>query len=108
MRPAWTLITAMAQVSIQKISLDANRHVRVQPVGTSYGFIWRDASSVRWDDSKSELYTLEVQGFDAHAEFKQIIKAIKSEYGDDLVLSPTTQFEGVPEQLIVALRRCIE
>ena len=98
----------MPVVPIQKISLDTNGHLYVQPTGSSYAYIWRDASSVQWDESTSELYVLEVRGFDALAEFKQIIKAVRGEYFDELELSPTTQFEGVPVELIATLRAWAE
>ncbi len=83
----------MSQVVIQRVRLGPNGRLRLRPAKpSSYPYIYRDASSVRWDDGSGELYVLEVPGFDAVADFKQIIAAVAQEYGDELVLLPLTEY----------------
>jgi hypothetical protein len=97
----------MSEVLVQSIAVDSRGRLRVQLANSSYGYIWRDASSVRWDDSTSELYVLHVPGFDALAQFKQISSAVKREYGDHLVLSSSTKYIGMSDELIASLREPI-
>jgi hypothetical protein len=93
----------MSEVAIQYVRLDSDGRLRLRPSGPStYPYIYRDASSVRWDERNRELYVLEVPGFDVPAEFKQIIAAVAREYGDRLVLSPLTEYVGLPDKLIAA------
>jgi len=98
---------AMRQVPIQRMHLDANGRLRLQPdelPDGGYEWIYRDASSVRWDADKQELYMLEVPGFTPEREFNQIISAVQREYGQNLLLTDSTVFAGIPALIVAAIR----
>jgi hypothetical protein len=94
----------MPQVAISQVRLDANGRLRLRSSGPSaYPSIYRSASSVRWDAATGELYVLEISGFDAIAEFKQIAAAVMQEYGDHLVISSETKYVGISVEMASAL-----
>src|SRR5690348_14688039 len=83
------------KVIIQRVSLDAYRRLRVRPSPSrpdGYGYIWRDATSVRWDELKGELYVKDNPEFTPVADFNRIVAAVAREYGDELVLSASTAY----------------
>jgi len=95
----------MPNVAVEQIRLDPNGRLRLRPASPStYPYIYRAALSVRWDEISSELYVLDVPGFDALAEFKQIRAAVAQEYGDQLALSPRTKYLGMSAELVAAFR----
>jgi hypothetical protein len=97
----------MREVTIQAISLDSAGRLRLQvspswPSG--YKYIWRDATNVAWNEPCGELFARDAL---THVEqFKRIVGAVAREYGDQLILLPSTAFVDVPEQLIAELRAC--
>lgn len=98
----------MSEVVIQKVRLDPNGRLRVQPAKPAvYPHIYRSASSVRWDSDNSELYVLAILVFDAVAELKQITLAVAQEYGDELLLSSFTEYVDVPGDLVATLVRSV-
>ena len=95
----------MSEVLIQSCRLDPDGRLRLRPAEpSSYNHIYRSTSSVRWDESARELYVLEVRGFDAVAEFKQIIAAVSAEYGDRLAFSPSTKYLGIQPDVAAAIQ----
>lgn len=82
----------MGKVAISRIAQDATGRLRVYPWAeeVDYAFIWRDASSVRWDESDRSLYVLPVEGFTLVDEMRQILRAVEGEYGDTLIVDPAT------------------
>ena len=84
----------MGHVAISRMALDATGKLRVypRPPNVDYSLIWRDSSSVRWDATDCSLYVLPVDGFSVGDELRQIIKAVKGEYGDSLVVDDSTIF----------------
>lgn len=98
----------MSDVLIQQIRVDENGRLRLRPLASTYPFIHRDASSVRWDESASELHVLADAQLDALAEFRQIVNAVEREYGDCLLLSSSAQFVDMPHELIAAITRSAE
>ena len=95
---------SMDNVVIQRIAFDTDGRLRVYPSGGDYSFIWRDASSVRWDDDDRSLYVLPVKDFTIADDFNQIVKAVRGEYGTRLVVDETTVFD-VPETTQAELRK---
>lgn len=96
----------MSEVAIDKIFLE-DGHLRIcaKPIEfADYEFIWRDASSVRWDDATSSLYVLSSVGYEPLREFQRIRLSVLSEYGDLLEITPKTQFTGLTEELIDQLK----
>jgi hypothetical protein len=97
----------MKEVNIQRVSLDPHRRLRVLPTSSrpsGYDYIYRDASSVRWDDLCGELYVHDAPEFSTVDEFQQIVAAVAREYGDQLMLSSSTSYVAVPSDVITALR----
>jgi hypothetical protein len=96
----------MGDVAISRMAFDAAGKLRVYPRPTNidYAYIWRDASSVRWDEIDRSLYVLPVGGFNVVDELRQIIKAVKGEYGDSLFIDGSTIFD-VPLETACRLRR---
>jgi hypothetical protein len=99
----------MSEVAISRIALDTAGSLRVypRPASVDYEWIWRDASSVRWDEADRSLYVLPVDGFTAVDEFRQIIKAVKGEYLDSLFVDESTDF-AVRAELAGELREIAE
>ena len=98
------------EVIIQQVGLDSNHRLRLRPAtlrSAGYDYIWRDASSVRWDGLNGEFYVHEAPEFTPLDEFKQIVAAVAREYGETLIFSPSTVFVDVPSSLITALRESI-
>ena len=94
----------VAEVLVQQIRLDSNRRPRVRPVLSrpgGYSYIWRDATSVRWDELSNELYVTG-DALTAIEEFRLIISAVAREHGDRLILSPSTAYVDVPSEMIAA------
>lgn len=99
----------MSTIAIGEISLGPDGRLRVTPdvpaEGEGYEFIWRAAMSVRWDRRSRTLSVVPVPGYGPVDEFKQIASAVKSEYGDALVIDHRTIFTQVPADLEGELRR---
>lgn len=96
----------MSNVAISHIDLDVagKLHVHPRPINVGYTFIWRDASSVRWDESERILYVLSIRDFNVIDELRQILNAVKREYGDTLFCDKFTTF-NVPAELESELRQ---
>lgn len=101
------------EIIIQQVSLDPNHRLHVRPIlpnsppsdyKSDYRFIFRDASSVRWDEGSGELYVQHDAPGTPLNEFKLIVAAVAREYGDQLVLSPSTVYVDVPSDMVAALR----
>ena len=72
----------MSEVSVQQVRLALDGRLRVQPVAPSeHNFIWRDASSVRWDGVSSELYVLGNVDPNPIAQFARIVGAVRVSTG---------------------------
>ncbi len=97
----------MQEVIIQRVGLDPHRRLRLRPTPTrpsGYNYIYRDASSVRWDGLCGELYVHDAPEFSTVDEFQLIVAAVAREYGDQLVLSPSTVYVDISTDVIAALR----
>ena len=97
----------MREIIIQRVRLDPHRRLRLRPTPSrpsGYTYIYRDASSVQWDDLCGELYVHNVPDVTTLDEFKRILAAVAGEYGDQLILSPSTEYVDIPSGMIAALR----
>ena len=97
----------MGDISIQRISLTDSGLIRVKVRPSKfpdYSLIWRSATSVRWNVEAGELTTLEVEGFSAVDYLKLIASAVRSEYGERLVIGNETNLSGISEELVAKLR----
>jgi Integron Cassette Protein Hfx_Cass5 len=72
----------------------------------NFAHIYRDASGVAWLENGRSLAAREPQKW-THVElFKQILAAIRNEYGQALVFAPETRWNNVPSELQNELRSC--
>lgn len=97
----------MGEIIIQQVSLAPNGRLRLRPTPSwksGYSYVWRDASSVRWDDHTGELYVDVVSEITSLDEFKLMVAAVAREHGQHLVLSPVTVYVDVPNSVVAALR----
>jgi hypothetical protein len=97
----------MREVIIERVRRDPHRRLRLRPTfwrASGYNPVYRSASRVRWDDVCGELYVHDVPEFSNVDEFKEIVAAVAREYGDQLILSPSTAYVDVPSDVIAALR----
>jgi hypothetical protein len=68
----------MREVIIQQVRLCSSGRLRLRPTPSrpsGYNYIWRDASSVRWDDVTGELYVHVVSESTPQDEIKLMIAA---------------------------------
>lgn len=100
----------MSNMAIELVRVDAVGNLRLRPATPSrfddYRFVYRDSSSIRWDETLFELYCLPIKRFSLVDEFRQIQAAVFNEYGDRLIVTAKTVFQSIPEDLIEQLRRC--
>jgi hypothetical protein len=93
---------------VQQVRLDSNLRVRVRPTQLRpepyYVFIYRDATGVAWDEINGEFYVRENPEPNPVDDFGRIAAALKREYGEQLILSPTTSFVEIPSDMISVLR----
>ena len=74
------------------------------PEGRDYERVWRDATSVRWDEKTRSLYSVQITGQDILGYYEQIVAAVQREYGDRLDLSAETRFLSLPVAMIAQLK----
>ena len=97
----------MREVIIESVRLDPHRRLRLRPTlarVSGYHSLYRSSSRVRWDDLCGELYVHDVPEFSNVDEFKDIVAAVAREYGDQLILSPSTAYVDIPSDVIAASR----
>ena len=90
------------RVAIEEVGIDAAGYLFLRPSldpKENYEFIWRDASGVRWNEQLRALHAAEPSRWEHFELYKQILKAVRSEYGELLVLTPATRFTQVPTDL---------
>lgn len=95
----------VADVLIDRLRLDDNGRIRVQPIAKDYRHIYRSAMSVRWDLKSRELYTLPIKDFSPREELRQILAAVQQEYGDRLLTTRDSLFVDKPDKLTAELIR---
>lgn len=91
----------MRKVTIAEVSLDETSRIHITPQvspSENYIYIWRAAMSVRWDEARRSLYAI-ASDLDQLASYKQILKAVKDECGDELTLSEDTKWSNIPDAL---------
>ena len=98
----------MDQVDIEKICVDDENRVRIY-VGTTkyddYQLIYRTASGVRWDQQGHYLYS-EIPRKLSHADwFGLIDDAVRSEYGEALLITERTVWENVSQEVETEIRQ---
>ncbi len=98
----------MKDVAIEVFGLDQASHIYVKPVlalSADYSFIYRDATSVRWDEKYRRLYVLSEACSSPVDDYLRILAAVHREYGVRLVLTEGTVWVDVTAGLADQLRK---
>ncbi len=82
---------------ISEISIDDEERLRVYPRSTTYDQIYRSATEVRWDAQEKYLYSPKPREWSYLDWYAQIVKAVKSEYGNILIIDDKTQWKRISE-----------
>jgi len=83
------------EVIIEKIRLDNNQIIHAKPINRSYDMIYRSAMGVHWDEKERCLFHTDPKEWSVLRWYKQIVLAVKNEYGDTLDVCPSTIFEDI-------------
>ena len=85
--------------NIIEIGIDSSGRLYIIPEYEDFSMIWRSATEVHWDIEKRYLYSPKPREWSYYQWFCQIIMAVKDEYGSDLVVTSTTKWNRISEQL---------
>jgi hypothetical protein len=88
----------MKRVLLSKVALDEKGWLRLYPSGGSYEHVYRAAAGVHWE-KEGFLHAREPGEWAYPAYFGQIVSVVASEYGDQLMLSPATEWFQVSDEL---------
>ena len=98
----------LPKIPIEEITIDAAGRLLVRPVlktGTDFAFIYRAAVGVNWDPRSASLVAPKPKEWSYIDWFRNIIAAVRSEYGDQLTLSSETEWSNVPSDLRQQIER---
>lgn len=90
-------------ILIEKIILNENGMLCVKPQSHSFNMIYRSSTGIHWNNEKKCLYHNMSQEWDTLKWFKQMILAVKSEYGVVLKINQNTIYENINEDLKAAI-----
>lgn len=85
--------------NILEIGIDDKIGIYVKPETAKFPYIWRSASGVQWDSTKNFLCTTNQSSWTHLQWYKQIIGAVRDEYGNELVLTDKVIWTNVPDDL---------
>ena len=94
-------------IEIEEIKIDEENRLSIHPKFNpdySYEYIYRDTSGVTWINMARCLAAREPEKWDHFDLYKQIILAARSEYGDQLVVSPETRWLNISDAPAVQIR----
>lgn len=87
----------MQRVAIDEVAIDSAGRLLVRPVApATFEFIYRAALGVTWSPESRSLSTPVPDEWTHFEWFTQVHGAVKSEYGQLLIISPSTQWSSVP------------
>jgi hypothetical protein len=92
---------------IEEIGLDAQGHLFIRPAAASseeFSYIYRDGSGIRWNTKLRTLQAYEPERWDAIALYRQMIAAVRREYGVLLVIKPNTRWSGISDELHASIQ----
>lgn len=86
---------------IKEIKIASNGRLQVVPSKHDFSQIYRSAMEIHWDNAAHCLYAPEKMKDWSYLDwFKQILKAVNSEYGYVLSIDKETKWSNVPNELI--------
>ena len=87
-------------IFIEKVYLDNSQILFVKPKNYSFDKVYRSAMGVNWDENKCCLYQAQTsREWSILGWFKQILSAVKSEYGISLQLCSDTIYENIEAEV---------
>ena len=92
----------MARIPVEEIRIDESGRLHLHPrlaEGSDYEFVYRAAMEVYWDPVSASLFSPVPRERSYLDWFRQIVAAVRSEYGDRLAVSGRTQWTNVPGDL---------
>lgn len=89
----------MKTENIIEIGIDDKERLFVKPKTEKFEFIYRDASGVGWDTKERFLYSPKPAGMTYFDWYKQILLAVKGEYGYELKITSETNWTNIPNEL---------
>jgi hypothetical protein len=89
----------MTSDNIAEIRVDATERLCVVPQSKSFPYIYRAAMEVQWDDKARHLYSPKPREWSYAQWFRQIIAAVKQEYGCTLVITASTRWQNIDDSL---------
>jgi Integron Cassette Protein Hfx_Cass5 len=90
--------------NVAEIGIDEAGRLLVRPQGETFEHIYRCAMEVHWDQDLACLFVPKPRKWSYVDWYRQIVAAVRAEYGRDLVVSGNTRWTNVPADL----RRTIE
>ena len=94
-----SMFAIMESEQIKEVGIDAEGKLFIKPLTQEYPFIYRAAMGVYWDDKNHYLYSpilSESKDFDW---FQQMLDAVRSEYQHRLLLTESTTWVNVPDDV---------
>src|SRR3546814_18650150 len=85
----------MKRDSIAEISIDASGRLHVRPAVEVFPYVWRAAMEVQWSEASGTLHSPVPRVWSYTDWFRQIVAAVKDEYGYHLQLTPQTLWSNV-------------
>jgi len=86
---------------IREIKINSRGRLQVVPFKQNFEFIYRSATEIHWDNKENCLYAPEKMKDWSYVDwFKQILNAVRSEYGYILCIVKETNWINVPNDLI--------
>jgi hypothetical protein len=84
---------------IKEIRIDTVGRLLVFPEKEQFPFIWRSATEVHWDDKGLFLYSPKPREWPYFNWYTQIVSAVKSEYGVELLPKKDTIWSDISDDL---------
>lgn len=91
-------------ILIEKISINKQGILCVKPKNYCFDKIYRSATGIHWDENEMILFHNPPCKWDAFRWYKQILLAVKSEYGKILVISADTIYENLNDDLTLRIK----
>lgn len=84
---------------ISEIAIDDSGRLIVKPTKQEFDYIYRSALEIHWDSKKKCLYSPKPREWTYLDWYKQIMAAVESEYGYELILTAETKWTNAPATL---------
>jgi calcineurin-like phosphoesterase family protein len=90
-------------VYIEKIILNEAGILNVMPKDFFFDKIYRSAKGVHWNEKTCYLYHNPLQEWDTLQRYKQIVLAVKDEYGVTLRIDSETIYDNIDAELRIKI-----